>query len=215
MNNEIIKLIKRETTGKASSNALRNAGLIPAVVYGLSQPPMAIAVNPKAIARILASDSGVNSVVCLKQDDNEVGCNVLIKEIQRNPITDRLSHIDFIRIDTSHRVRVKVQIVLKGNPIGVKEGGILDFIHREIDIECLPGLIPPHIDVNVEHLKIGDSLRLEQLKLDANIILHSDVHDVICSVIGKITGETAGESVVAIEAGASAELAGSANKGKK
>ena len=215
MNNEIVKFIKRETTGKASSNTLRNAGLIPAVVYGLSQPPMAIAVNPKTIAHTLASDSGVNSIICLKQNDDEAGCNVLIKEIQRNPITDRLSHIDFIRIDISHRVRVKVQIVLKGNSIGVKEGGILDFIHRDIDIECLPSLIPPHIDVNVENLKIGDSLRLEQLKLDAHIILHSDAHDVICSVIGKSNGEIAEESVASAEAGASTEALLTANKGKK
>jgi len=219
MTEEIIPVAKRETTGKASNNALRNAGMIPAVVYGLNEPPVAIAISPKIVARIIASETGLNSMIHLQREGTEIKRFVIIKEVQRHPVTGRLSHIDFMRVDPSHKVRVKVPIKLKGMPLGVKEGGILDFTHREIEVECLPTFIPAHVDVNVEHLKIGDSMRLDQVVLDSHLTLHGDAHNVICSVLGKQAEEVLPEAAAAAAAPAPAAVPAAAPaaapKGKK
>jgi len=211
VNEEIITVAKRETTGKSANNALRDAGMIPAVVYGLNEAPVAIAISPKIVARVLASDTGMNSMLHLQREGTEIKRHVIIKEVQRNPVTGRLVHIDFMRVDPTHKVRVKIPIRLKGMPLGVKEGGILDFIHREIEVECLPTFIPPHIDVNVEHLAVGDSLRVDQVILDAHLALHGDRHNVICLVKGKpaeeVQAEAAGEEAAAAAAAAATAAA--------
>jgi large subunit ribosomal protein L25 len=204
----IIQVAKRETTGKVSNNALRNSGMIPAVVYGLNEPPIAIAISPKVVARIIASETGLNSLVYMQREGTDIKRHVIIKDVQRHPVTGRLSHIDFMRVDPDHKVRVKVPIVLKGMPIGVKEGGLLDFTHREIEVECLPSFIPANVTVNVENLAVGDSLRLDEITLDSHLTLMGDKHNVICSVQGK----KAEDEVVAEAAPAAAAPAA---KGKK
>jgi len=207
MSEEIIPVAKRETTGKVSNNALRNAGMIPAVIYGLNEPPVAVAISPKIVARIIASDTGMNSLIHLQREGTDIKRHVIIKDVQRHPVTGRLSHVDFMRVDPTHRVRVHVPIRLKGMPQGVKEGGILDFTHREIEVECLPNLIPAHVDINVEHLKIGESLRLDQVVLDPHLTLHGDAHNVVCSVLGKQAEEVLPEAAAAPAAAAPAPAA--------
>jgi large subunit ribosomal protein L25 len=207
MTEEIIPVAKRETTGKASNNALRNAGMIPAVIYGLNEPPVAIAISPKIVARIIASETGLNSMIQFQREGTEIKRHVIIKDVQRHPVTGRLSHVDFMRVDPTHKVRVKVPIKLVGTPVGVKEGGILDFTHREIEVECLPSFIPAHVDVNVSALQVGDSLRLDQVVLDANLTLQGDSHNVICSVLGKQAEEELPEAEAAAAPAAAAPVA--------
>jgi len=217
MAEEIIPVAKRETTGKASNNALRNSGMIPAVIYGLNEPPVAIAISPKIVARIIASDTGLNSMIHLQREGTDIKRHVIIKDVQRHPVTGRLSHVDFMRVDPTHKVRVKVPIKLQGMPLGVKEGGILDFTHREIEVECLPTFIPAHVDVNVEHLRVGDSMRLDQVVLDPHLTLHGDAHNVICSVLGKQAEEVLPEAAAAAAPAAAPAAAAPAApaKGKK
>jgi len=217
MTEEIIPVAKRETTGKASNNALRNSGMIPAVIYGLNEPPVAIAISPKIVARIIASDTGLNSMIHLQREGTDIKRHVIIKDVQRHPVTGRLSHVDFMRVDPTHKVRVKVPIKLQGMPLGVKEGGILDFTHREIEVECLPTFIPAHVDVNVEHLRVGDSMRLDQVVLDPHLTLHGDAHNVICSVLGKQAEEVLPEAAAAAAPAAAPAAAAPAApaKGKK
>ena len=204
----IITVAKRETTGKVSNNALRNSGMIPAVVYGLNEPPIAIAISPKVVARIIASETGLNSLIEMQREGTDIKRHVIIKAVQRHPVTGRLNHLDFMRVDPDHRVRVKVPIVLKGTSVGVKEGGILDFTHREIEVECLPSFIPANVIVNIEHLKVGESIRVDQITLDSHLTLHGDLHNVICSVVaGKVDTEAVAE--------AAAPAAAPAAKGKK
>jgi large subunit ribosomal protein L25 len=112
-----------------------------------------------------------------------------------------------MRVDPTHKVRVKVPIKLVGTPVGVKEGGILDFTHREIEVECLPSFIPAHVDVNVSALQVGDSLRLDQVVLDANLTLQGDSHNVICSVLGKQAEEELPEAEAAAAPAAAAPVA--------
>lgn len=208
MSQEIITVAKREEIGKSAAAALRRQGNIPAVIYGLNEAPVAISISAKVVARILASDTGKNSLIHLQREGTEIKRHVIIKEIQRHPVTRRLSHVDFMRVDPNHKVKITVPVVLKGTPAGVKEGGILDFVHRQIEVECLPAFIPAHLDVAVDHLKVGDTLRLDQIVLDSHITLLGDAHEVICSVQGK-----AAEEEVAPEAAKAPEAP--AAKGKK
>jgi large subunit ribosomal protein L25 len=205
MTQETITVALREATGKSASHTLRRNGMIPAVIYGLNEPPVAVAISPKVVARVIASETGMNSLIHLHREGTEIKRHVIIKDVQRHPVTGRLSHVDFMRVDPTHKVRVKVPIVLEGSPVGVKEGGVLDFSHREIEVECLPNLIPAHITVNVAALKMGDSLRLDQIALDPHLTVHEDMHNVICSVQGKMPEEApaagAAEGEAAAEGG--------------
>jgi large subunit ribosomal protein L25 len=209
---ETIVVAKRERIGKSASRELRRQGLIPATIYGLNEPAVSIAISPKVVARVLASDTGMNSMLHLQREGTDIKRHVIIKDLQRDPINGRLSHVDFMRVDPTHKVRVHVPIVLKGTPLGVKEGGLLDFVHRTIEVECLPGFIPGHIDINVDHLKVGDTIRLDEIKLDAHLTVLGDAHNVICSVHGKAAEE---EAPAAAEAAAAPEPAVVGQKGKK
>ena len=215
MSQEVLIVPKREVFGKAASRELKKGGMIPAVVYGLHEPAVPIAISPKAVARVLASEAGMNSVMFLQREGTDIKRHVIIKDLQRDPVTRRLRHVDFMRVDMTIKVRVKVPVRLNGTPIGVKaEGGILDFAHREIEVECLPSIIPSHIDVDVTGLAIGDSIRFDQLNLVPNVLLTGDAHQVVCSVRGKSAEEeqAAAPEVAAAPVAAEPEVA---KKGKK
>ncbi len=208
MSQETLIVPKRESFGKAAIRDLKASGMIPAVVYGLNEPPVAIAISPKVVARVLASDTGMNSVMFLQREGTDIKRHVIIKDLQRDPITSRLRHVDFMRVDMTLKVRVKVPVRLVGTSVGVKAmGGVLDFAHREIELECLPSMIPAHIDVDITNLAVGDSVRFEQINLGPNVIITGDAHQVVCSVRGK-----AAEEEVAAVAAAEPEVA---KKGKK
>jgi large subunit ribosomal protein L25 len=197
---EVLLVPKREAFGKAAIRDLKKSGMIPAVVYGLNEPPVAIAISPKAVARVLASDAGMNSVMFLQREGTDIKRHVIIKDLQRDPITSRLRHVDFMRVDMTHKVRVKVPVRLVGTAIGVKSmGGVLDFAHREIEIECLPSIIPAHIDVDISNLSVGDSIRFEQLTLGSNIVFTGDAHQMVCSVHGKAAEEEVAATAAAVE----------------
>jgi large subunit ribosomal protein L25 len=208
MSQETLIVPKRESFGKAAIRDLKASGMIPAVVYGPNEPPVAIAISPKVVARVLASAAGMNSVMFLQREGTDIKRHVIIKDLQRDPITSRLRHVDFMRVDMTLKVRVKVPVRLVGTSVGVKAmGGVLDFAHREIELECLPSMIPAHIDVDITNLAVGDSIRFEQINLGPNVIITGDAHQVVCSVHGK-----AAEEEVAVAAAAEPEVA---KKGKK
>jgi len=208
MSQEILIVPKRESFGKAATRDLRKSGMIPAVIYGLNEPPVAVAISPKAVARVIASDAGMNSVVFLQREGTDIKRHVIIKDLQRDPITSRLRHVDFMRVDMTVKVRVKVPVRLVGTAIGVKsQGGILDFAHREIELECLPSIIPSHIDVDITGLSVGDSIRFEQIALQPNVAFTGDAHQVVCAIHGE-----AAEEEAAVAAAAEPEVA---KKGKK
>ncbi|MGH9587009.1 MAG: 50S ribosomal protein L25 [Acidobacteriaceae bacterium] len=165
---ELVAATPRE--GKFNKNAARRVrakGRIPAVVYGAAEPSVAIEVDPKQITRILHSDAGHNSIFDLEiggSDGNSAKAKAMIVDWQYEPIKGALLHIDFKRIALDKAIRVEVPIQLVGVATGVKnEGGILDQVLREIEIECLPGDIPSHIDVDVTNMAFGDVLRVADL----------------------------------------------------
>jgi large subunit ribosomal protein L25 len=154
---------KRDGRGKNEARRLRAKGRIPAVVYGTEKGKATeIAVDPKELLRILHSESGVNTLIGLQLDGSDT--RVLVKEYQLDPIDHRLLHADFYKIAMDKLLTVTVPIVLKGEARGVKQqGGIVDFVNREIEIECLPGDIPENITVDVSELMLNQGIRLRDL----------------------------------------------------
>jgi large subunit ribosomal protein L25 len=154
-------------TGKFNKNAarrVRRAGKIPAVLYGAGHEPVAVEVDPKQISRILFSESGHNTIFDVHVGEKSAAAKAMIVDWQREPIKDQLIHIDLKRIALDKALRVSVPIRLVGVAIGVKaEGGILDLVLREAEIECLPADIPSHIDVDVSNLGLHQVLRVSDL----------------------------------------------------
>ena len=151
-----------EARTKNAARRVRRSGNIPAVVYGAKKDSVAVTVNPKQISRILHSDSGHNTVFDLKVGDDQT--KAMIVDWQYEPIKGTLLHIDLKRIAMDKALRVNVPVQLTGVPEGVKtQGGILEQIVREVEIECLPADIPDHIDVEVSHLVFGQVLRVSDL----------------------------------------------------
>src|SRR5678809_96279 len=157
--------VKREGRGKNEANRLRASGRIPAVVYGSKKEDktpegVALTVDPKALLRILHSESGANTLITLRVDGTEA--RVMVKEYQLDPITHHLLHADFYQLAMDKAITVTVPVVIKGESKGVKQqGGLLDFVTREIDVLCLPTDIPEHIDVDVSELMLHQSIRVK------------------------------------------------------
>jgi large subunit ribosomal protein L25 len=159
--------VKREGRGKNEANRLRASGRIPAVVYGTREDGKApqgvpVAVDPKAVLKILRSDSGANTLINLRVDGSE--SRVMVKEYQLDPITHGLLHADFYQLAMDKMLTVTVPVLIKGEPRGVKlQGGLLDFVTREIQVQSLPTDIPEHIDVDVSELMLNQAIRLKDL----------------------------------------------------
>ena len=160
----VVAAESRTESGKNANRRLRAAGKIPGVLYGTGKVATAVAVSPKEIGSILKSAAGENTLF-----DLEIGGTrrkVILKEFQVEPLKSRLLHADFYEVALDKAIEVKVHIELHGVPVGVKvEGGILDFVTRELEISCLPTDIPAKIEVDVSHLELGKHLRVSDLKI--------------------------------------------------
>jgi large subunit ribosomal protein L25 len=159
----ILEAQVREPGTKNAARRVRVGGKIPAVVYGAGKDSAAISVDPRQVTRILNSESGHNTIFDLSLEGGE-RTKAMIVDWQYEPIKGKLLHIDLKRIAMDKKLVVTVPIVLKGEAEGVKQqGGIMELILREVEIECLPGDIPAHIDVDVSHLVFGAVLRVADL----------------------------------------------------
>ena len=163
-----LKAEKRDGRGKNEARRLRAGGRIPAVVYGANKgKAIEIAVDPKMLLRILHSESGVNTLIGLQLDGGD--SRVLVKEYQLDPIDHKLLHADFYQVAMDKTIAVTVPIVLKGEAKGVKQqGGIVDFVNREIEIEVLPGDIPENIIVDITELMLHEGVRVRDLQTEGS-----------------------------------------------
>jgi len=154
---------KRDGRGKNEARRLRASGRIPAVVYGAEKgKAVEIAVDPKILMRILHSESGVNTLIGLKVDGGDT--RVMVKEYQIDPIDHKLLHADFYQVAMDKALTVTVPLLMKGEAPGVKQqGGIVDFVNREIEILCLPGAIPENIVVDISELMLNQGVRVRDL----------------------------------------------------
>ena len=178
-----LEAVKRDTRGKNEARRVRAAGKIPAVVYGDKSDAAVISVDPKTLLRILHSDSGVNTLISLKLE-GEGDTRVLVRDFQLDPITQAPLHVDFYRIAMDKKLTVTVPIQIKGEAKGVKtQGGVLDFVHRDIEVECLPSDIPEHIDIDVTELLMGQGVRVRDLPQDVKWTPLTDAETMIVHIV--------------------------------
>jgi large subunit ribosomal protein L25 len=184
----------RESRGKNEARRLRAAGRIPAVLYGGADGAVALSVDPKVLSRILHSGSGLNSIIGLEIAGKGV-TQVLVKEFLLDPIKHSMLHADFYRVQMDKAITVTVVISLKGEAKGVKlQGGIVDFPHREVEVECLPGDIPENLTIDVSDLMIGQGVRLKELAAGAKWTPVSDPDTLIVHVIAAKVEEAPAEA---------------------
>jgi len=207
----VLDAVKRNTRGKNEARRLRAAGQIPAVVYGAQKAgdapaPEAVAVDPKPFLKILHSSSGFNTLITLKIAGGS-DARVLVRNVQLEPVSHHLLHADFYRVNMDRKIKVTVPITLKGEARGVKvDGGILDFVHREIEVEVLPAEIPNSIEVDVTDLGIGGAIHVRDVAANAAWTPVTDADLMLVHVITiKVAEETPAEGAAAAPAGGAAE----------
>jgi len=181
MSQILVETKRRAPGGKNVNRRLRIAGLIPAVLYGRGREPVPLSVEPKTIVDILYSESGQNTIFSLSVDGGE-RANVMVKDYQLDPVKGKLIHTDFVQIAMDRLLEVSVNVELVGEAEGVKAGGLLDFVTRSIDLECLPADIPDSIKVDVGHLKMNDYVRVKNIEFESKIKVLTDPEVVIVTI---------------------------------
>jgi len=201
----------RDRSGKGPARASRRDGNIPGVVYGHGQPAVAVTVNQKEFINAIRHVEGGNMIVSLKLANGEK--TALVREVQLDPISHDIIHLDFQEVSLTETVRVQVAVHLTGLAIGVKDGGgILEHILRQVEVRCLPTAIPASIDVDVSALNIGDSIHVRDLSVPDVEIL-TDADSTIATVVPPtVIEEKPAEAAATEEAAAEPEVIA---KGKK
>jgi large subunit ribosomal protein L25 len=189
----------REDFGKNASRRMRRQGRIPAVVYGGGGQAIPVAVDPKKVAQVLYSESGHNTLFTV-EIQGRAPARVMLRDWQVEPVRGDLLHVDMVRVTIDTRLKLKVPVHLSGEPEGVKtQGGILDFVLREVEVECLPDDIPEHITVAVSGLTLGRNLRAGDLPLAERVKLLTDPTRVVAHVIAPKAEEEKPAEAVAVE----------------
>jgi large subunit ribosomal protein L25 len=180
----VLEAIARETFGKNEARRTRREGKVPGVLYGGDGAKATpISVEPKALLKILHSESGANTLISLKLSGT-ADTKVLVKEYQLDPVTHQVLHADFYRVAMDKLIQVTIPVVVKGEPKGVKQqGGILEFIRREIEVECLPADIPENVEVDVSELMLHQGIRVRDLTVDPKWTPKSDPDMMLVHVI--------------------------------
>jgi len=179
----VLDAVERNGRGKNEARRLRASGRIPAVVYGGKDGGKPIAVDPKVLAKILRTEQGANTLIALNVP-GAGNARVLVREYQLDPVTHDLLHADFYRVAMDKVIRIPVTVVPQGEPKGVKQqGGVLDIVHRQIEVECLPADIPHNIEVDVRELMVGQSIRVKDLASNAKWKAVTDPETMLLHVI--------------------------------
>lgn len=206
----------RTTFGKNEARRTRKAGKVPAVVYGAasegaSRDAVSIAVEPKALLKILHSEAGANTLISLKLDGADT--KVLVKDFLLDPVTRQVLHVDFYRVAMDRMIQVTIPVLLKGESKGVKlQGGLLEFVRREIEIECLPTDIPEHVDVDVSELMVNQGVRVRDVATNPKWRALTDLDTMLVHIILAKAEEAAATGDAATAGGSEPEVI---KKGKK
>ncbi len=173
----------REDFGKNASRRMRRAGRIPGVVYGGGGPSIPVAVDPRKILQILHSESGHNAIFSL-EIKGRAPARVMLREWQADPVHGNLLHVDMVRVARDTKLKVKVPVHVTGEAQGVKvQGGIFEFVLREVEVECLPEDIPDHLTADVTELTIGRNLRVSDLPVGPKVKVLTDPARVVAHVV--------------------------------
>ncbi len=192
-----IEVSPRDQTGKNANRRARVSGAIPAVVYGGGKESVAIQVDRKTLIDTLKGHAGENPILLLKLGDKER--HAMVRDMQRDPATRQVIHIDFQRVLMDQKIRVAVPVEIVGTAYGVKtEHGVLDFVTREVEVECLPASIPKHIDLDVTELRVGQHIEAKDLVLPEGVALLEEGDKVVVS-LHHARAEAAPEAAAAAE----------------
>jgi len=173
----------RSDFGKNASRRLRQKGMVPAIVYGGKGENIAVAVNPKELQKVLRSEAGRNAILKLEVA-GQGATSAILKGWQVDPVKENFLHADFYRIAMDVALRITVPIAVKGEARGVKtEGGILELVLRQIEVECLPGDIPERIEVDVTDLDLNGALRVSDLPISAKVKVLQNPDQVVVHVV--------------------------------
>ena len=182
MAEHVLSADDRSATGKGANRKLRVLGRIPAVIYGKGREAQSVALDPTALEKLLhTSGAGLNTLIDLSVAGRTD--TVLVKELQRHPVDGGYLHVDFFKVDLTRKITVSVPIRFIGKARGVEFGGILDHPLREIEVECLPGAIPEHIEVDVSALEIGQAIHVSELRLPEGVEVMTDAALPVASVV--------------------------------
>ena len=197
----VVSAKNRAETGKNVNRRLRVEGLIPGVLYGAAKKPVPVSVSPKEIGSILRSKTGENTLFDLELDGSRR--KVILKEFQLEPLKGHLLHADFYEVALDKALQVNVHVELVGTPVGVKvQGGIVDWVTRELEVECLPSDIPEKITVDISNLEIGKHVRVAEIKAPDKVTILTEPDVVIAHVVAPRAEE---EVAPAAEAAPAAE----------
>jgi large subunit ribosomal protein L25 len=181
--NIVVEVPERSDRGKNAAGRIRRAGGVPGVLYGLGQPPFAVSVGSRRVEEVLATETGKNTIFTLALSGQDKTRAAMIKALQRDPLTERLVHVDFVRVDLDKAVRVSVPLRLVGIAEGVKnEGGLMEFVHRLLEVECLPTNIPDHIELDVTALHVNQHLSVKDIAAIANVTVLDEPDTIVCVV---------------------------------
>lgn len=183
MSDQVIEVRKREETGTGPSRRYRAAGRIPAVVYGAKQESVPITVDRRSVLNLLRRAEGENVIFLLKMEGTDQERHAMIRDMEINATSREILHIDFLRLLMDQVIRVMVPVELVGIPLGVQnDGGVLDHVTREVEVECLPGDIPQQLEVDVSELYIGQHVEVRDLQVPDNVTVHEEEGRVVAAV---------------------------------
>jgi large subunit ribosomal protein L25 len=185
----------RSKTGKTACRQLRAVGRIPGNVYGMSLIPFAVSVDPKKVEDVLSLSSGRNTIFSLSLKGGKESRDVMLRELQRDPVTEHLLHVDFMRVDPDKRMNVFVPIRLLGTAEGVKnEGGILDFVQRQVEVSCLPANIPEQLEVDIAGLHLNQNVAVGGLEPGEGVEILDDPETILAVVVPSRAAEVVEEA---------------------
>ncbi len=210
MENLSLDVEPRTDVGKSAARRLRRTGLVPGVVYGIHDPAP-VSVDPRALEKILGSSGGANAVFQLNvQGEKKMVRPVLVKSLERDPMKDDILHADFLEIRMDQKIKVDVPFLFVGESKGVKMGGVLSTLLRELEVECLPDAIPSEIEVDITEVDVNDVIHVRDIRLPGDVELVTDPEDPVVTVITPVEEEEVVPEVAEGEEGEAAAAEGEA-----
>jgi large subunit ribosomal protein L25 len=200
-----LEVTERESTGSRESRRLRRAGMIPGVLYGRGAAPHAISVPERDLRRALGGSGGLHTILDVVLAGQKTTHASILKEYQQDPIRGRVTHIDLQEVRLDQPIQASVVVTLVGDSVGVREGGVLSQVSREINVEALPMEIPEHIDLDISAMAIGDSIRLSELTAPEGVTFLDDPEETVLATVTMPRAEEEPETIEEGEEGAAEE----------
>ncbi|MDI6758733.1 MAG: 50S ribosomal protein L25 [Candidatus Omnitrophota bacterium] len=194
----LLEVEPRQETGRLKVNSLRGMGFTPAVIYGEAKEPLSIKISTSVLIKLIHQHRVEGAIIKLKvkEDKKQSTRACLIKEIQYDPIHGNIIHMDFNEISLTKEIKVRVPVLVKGEAVGVKqEGGSLEHILWEIEIECLPADIPKGIEIDISHLKLGESVHIKELVLPSSVKALNDPGAIVLTIAAPMKEEVPAEAL--------------------